>query len=71
MEVSFRRAVARCPKCQEGTRRMWIGMFPGEPCPGCGEQLAYVDGDPDQATTAGKTDNLTDVGQIRQSEVRP
>jgi uncharacterized protein (DUF983 family) len=46
MEVLFRRTVARCPKCHEGTQSMWIGLHPGEPCPKCGEALGFVDGDP-------------------------
>ena len=39
-------ALARCPKCHAGIKRMWLGLFPGEPCPSCKTTLVHVDGDP-------------------------
>ena len=40
-DKQYREARARCPTCHTGeyAKWSWVGMFPGEKCPACGEKL--------------------------------
>jgi uncharacterized protein (DUF983 family) len=51
-DKQYREARARCPRCHTGeyAKWRWVGMFPGEQCPECGERLEkVVDNSPGKA----------------------
>lgn len=60
MGIEFQRAIARCPECHENGG-MYIGLWPGLPCPKCGSELGHVEGDPSNPSEREEANGRTEA----------